>query len=137
MYDFVLMWTLFLMFKSFLCIVCERFLAKLTFVEVHYKKNANYFHQRPVRIEFISFQGASNKLKLELKSLYKYGSFHLLSAPPLWMSSGKNVTCRNRISEKYPVGIDSINLNPRNAANCQYLTGRNLLIANISPVGIC
>jgi hypothetical protein len=73
MYDFVLMWTLFLMFNSFLCIVCERFLVKLTFVEVHKfitKKKANYFHQRPVRIKFISFQGASNKYKLELKSLY-------------------------------------------------------------------
>jgi hypothetical protein len=31
------------------------------------KRKANYVHKRPVRI--ISFQSASNKLKLELKSL--------------------------------------------------------------------
>jgi hypothetical protein len=30
------------------------------------------------------------------------------------MSAGQNVTCRKRISEKYPVGIDSIHLNARN-----------------------
>jgi hypothetical protein len=29
---------------SSLCIVCESFLVKLTFVEVHDKKEANYFH---------------------------------------------------------------------------------------------
>jgi hypothetical protein len=62
MYDFVLMWTLFLMFKYFLCIVCERFLVKLTFVEVHYKKESKLFSlASPVRIKFISFQSASNK----------------------------------------------------------------------------
>ena len=33
------------------------------------KRKANYFHWRPVRIIFTSFQSASNKLKLELKSL--------------------------------------------------------------------
>jgi hypothetical protein len=34
---------LFLMFKSFLCIVCESFLVKLTFVEVHDKKESKLF----------------------------------------------------------------------------------------------
>jgi hypothetical protein len=41
MYDFVITYTLFLM--SFLCIVCERFLVKLTFVEVHDKKESKLF----------------------------------------------------------------------------------------------
>jgi hypothetical protein len=62
-----------LLFKSFLyaSVVCENFLVKLTFVEVHDKiRKANYVHKRPVRIKFISFQSASNKLKLELKSLF-------------------------------------------------------------------
>ena len=31
------------MFKSFLCIVCESFLVKLTFVEVHDKKKSKVF----------------------------------------------------------------------------------------------
>jgi hypothetical protein len=57
------------MLKSFLCIVWERFLVKLTFVEVHDKKESKYFHLHPVRIKFILFQSVSNKLKLELKSL--------------------------------------------------------------------
>jgi hypothetical protein len=43
MYDFVLIKTLFLMFKSFLCIVCESFLVKLTLVEVHDKKESKLF----------------------------------------------------------------------------------------------
>jgi hypothetical protein len=34
------------------------------------KRKANHVHKRPVRIKFISFQSASNKLKLELKSLF-------------------------------------------------------------------
>ena len=45
--------------------------------------------------------------------IYYSGSFHLLSAPPLWMSSGQNFTCRNRTSEMYPIGMDSKYLNPR------------------------
>jgi hypothetical protein len=31
------------------------------------KRKANYVHKRPVRITFISFQSASNKLKLETR----------------------------------------------------------------------
>jgi hypothetical protein len=57
------------MFKSFLCIVCESFLVKLTFLEVHDKKESKLFSLGPVQIKFISFQSESNKLKLELKSL--------------------------------------------------------------------
>ena len=57
--------TLFLMFKPFLCIVCESFLVKLTSVKVHDKKESKLFSLAswPVRIKFISFQSASNKLK--------------------------------------------------------------------------
>jgi hypothetical protein len=43
------------------------------------KRKANYFHQRPVRIKFISFQSASNKLKLKLKSLINSGKKQLIS----------------------------------------------------------
>ena len=32
------------------------------------KRKANYFHWYPVQIIFVSFQSASNKLKLELRS---------------------------------------------------------------------
>jgi hypothetical protein len=34
------------------------------------KRKANYVHKRPVRNKFISFESVSNKLKLELKSLF-------------------------------------------------------------------
>jgi hypothetical protein len=52
------------MLKFFSCIVCERFLIKLINL-VHDKKESKLC----VRIKFISFQSASNKLKIELKSL--------------------------------------------------------------------
>ena len=69
------------------------------------------FHIRGNTISFYSVA-----FEAEQHLIYtRVGSFHLLSAPPLWMSSGQNVTCRNRISEKYPVGIDIIHLNARNA----------------------
>jgi hypothetical protein len=61
-----------LLFKSFLyaSVVCENFLVKLTFVEVHDKiRKANYVHNRPVRIKFISFQSASNKFNMSKKQL--------------------------------------------------------------------
>ena len=42
LYQYTL-WPFFLMFESFLCIVCESFLVKLTFVEVHDKKESKSF----------------------------------------------------------------------------------------------
>jgi hypothetical protein len=63
------------MFKSFLCIVCERFLPKLTFVEAHDKKENKLFSLASCTnwIYFIS----KCDLKIELKSLKTfYVEFH-------------------------------------------------------------
>ena len=43
------------------------------------KRKANYVHKRPVRIKFISFHSASNKLKPELKGFINIGKKQLIS----------------------------------------------------------
>jgi hypothetical protein len=65
------------MFKSFLCIVCESFLVKLTFVEVHDKKESelNLFHFKVRVISWSSswevYKYRQNKKQLtHLKTFY-------------------------------------------------------------------